>query len=174
MTKKFIILSLVAALIGITAIIILYQKNVKSRKEISSLKSKIGDLEDDLSKAQEEVADLENKVSDLEDNVSDIEDRSSEVKQFDNSGGVRHGLSSNSATPSYTGKVLKTQIDGDFEGWEGETIFKMTNGTIWQQSSYAYTYHYSFMPEVIIYKKDGTYYMKVEDVDDEIAVEQIK
>ncbi len=174
MAKKFIIVSLVTALIALTAIIILYQKNIKSRKEILSLKSQVGNLEDDLLTAQEEVSDLENKVSDLEDNVSDLEDRSSEVKQFDNSSLHRHSLSSSSATFPYTREVLKTQIDGDFEGWEGETIFKMTNGTIWQQSSYAYTYHYSYMPEVIIYKKDGTYFMKVDDVDDEIAVQQIK
>ena len=29
--------------------------------------------------------------------------------------------------------VIETYIDGDFEGWEGETIWKMDNGQIWQQ-----------------------------------------
>jgi hypothetical protein len=31
--------------------------------------------------------------------------------------------------------VIESQIDGDFEGWDGETIFKLTNGEIWQQRS---------------------------------------
>ena len=34
--------------------------------------------------------------------------------------------------------VIHSYIDDDFEGWEGETIFKLDNGQIWQQSSYAY------------------------------------
>jgi hypothetical protein len=35
-------------------------------------------------------------------------------------------------------------------------------------------WYLQYMPDVIIYKKGGTYYMKVEDVDDEIQVTQIK
>ena len=68
---------------------------------------------------------------------------------------------------------MESQIDGDFEGWDGNTIFKMMNGTIWQQVSYDYTYHYAFMPTVIIYKKSGAYYMKVEGVDKEIKVRRL-
>jgi hypothetical protein len=43
--------------------------------------------------------------------------------------------------------VIESRIDGEFEGWEGDTIFKLENGQIWQQSSYAYTYHYSYRPK---------------------------
>ena len=37
-----------------------------------------------------------------------------------------------------TPAVIESQIDGEFEGWEGETVFVLTNGQIWQQSSYDY------------------------------------
>ena len=47
---------------------------------------------------------------------------------------------------STTSDVIESQIDGDFEGWDGETVFVLTNGQIWQQDSYDYTYHYAFMP----------------------------
>ena len=70
--------------------------------------------------------------------------------------------------------VIETQIDGDFEGWEGETIFKMMNGQIWQQSSYDYTYHYAYSPEVLIYEFNGSWIMRVEDVDETIEVTQLK
>lgn len=46
-----------------------------------------------------------------------------------------------------TQDVIESQIDGEFEGWQGETIVKLLNGQIWQQSEYYYTYHYSFMPK---------------------------
>ena len=71
-------------------------------------------------------------------------------------------------------EVVESNIDGEFEGWTGETIFQLMNGQIWQQSSYAYTYHYSYMPKVIIYKVDSGYRMKVDGVSSEISVKQIK
>jgi hypothetical protein len=70
--------------------------------------------------------------------------------------------------------VIESNIDGDFEGWDGETIFKLRNGQIWQQSSYAYTYHYAYSPEVTIYKTGGLYKMKVDGVDSSIFVTQLK
>jgi hypothetical protein len=70
--------------------------------------------------------------------------------------------------------VIESNIDGDFEGWEGETIFKLDNGQIWQQTSYAYTYHYAYHPEVMIINVKGTWKMKVEGVDDMIEVKRLK
>ena len=71
-------------------------------------------------------------------------------------------------------QVIESQIDGDFKGWDGETIFKLTNGQIWQQSSYAYMYHYAYGPEVTIYEANGRFKMKVEGVEDTIEVVRIR
>jgi hypothetical protein len=70
--------------------------------------------------------------------------------------------------------VIETQISGEFEGWKGETMFKMTNGQIWQQSSYAYMYHYAYNPSVLIYEFRGSWNMQVEDIEDTIEVKQLK
>jgi hypothetical protein len=70
--------------------------------------------------------------------------------------------------------VIDTRISDDFNGWEGETVFKMTNGQIWQQSTYAYMYHYAYSPRVLIYEYNGSWIMKVENVDETIQVSRIK
>ena len=70
--------------------------------------------------------------------------------------------------------VIESQIDGTFEGWSGETVFKLTNGQIWQQSSYAYTYHYAYRPAVTIFPSGGGCKMKVEGVSDSISVKRLK
>lgn len=70
--------------------------------------------------------------------------------------------------------VIETQISGEFKGWDGETIFKMLNGQIWQQSTYAYMYHYAYSPNVLIYEFKGSWIMKVDDVDDTIEVKKLK
>jgi hypothetical protein len=70
--------------------------------------------------------------------------------------------------------AIETQIDGDFEGWEGETIVKLTNGQIWQQSSYYYEYYYAYRPEVLIYRSGSVYKMKVEGTDEAVEVKRLK
>lgn len=75
---------------------------------------------------------------------------------------------------SPTGDVIESRIDGTFNGWGGDTIFKLENGQIWQQASYAYKYHYAYRPEVLIYRSGGRHRMKVEGVDESIEVRRLK
>jgi hypothetical protein len=159
-TKKIVI---VISVIVISVIVTFLIKIQFDQKKISNLSSQIEDLEYDLKKEKDNVSELEDKIKELEEDLS-------VVKHFDND--ISSAFSSEGF--AYTGNVIESQIDGEFNGWDGETIFKLTNGTIWQQSSYDYHYHYAYRPDLIIYKKGGTFYMKVEDVDDEIQVQQIR
>lgn len=77
-------------------------------------------------------------------------------------------------TPGSTADVVESQIDGDFHGWSGDTIFKLTNGQIWEQTEYDYEYEYAYRPDVTIYKTAGCYKMKVEDMEDTICVKRIR
>jgi hypothetical protein len=70
--------------------------------------------------------------------------------------------------------AIETRIAGDIEGWEGETVFKLDNGQIWEQAAYAYTYFYAFRPEVTIYQTSLGCRMKVEDEDETVLVRRIK
>lgn len=70
--------------------------------------------------------------------------------------------------------VVESQIDGEFEGWEGETIIKLTNGQIWEQSEYHYEYHYAFMPKVFVYRSEVGYKMKVDGTDQAVGVVRLK
>lgn len=85
-----------------------------------------------------------------------------------------HKAIENQAGGGGCSSAIESQIQGTFEGWSGETIFKLTNGQIWQQSSYAYTYSYSYSPEVLIYSGGGGCKMKVNGVSDSISVNRLK
>jgi hypothetical protein len=78
------------------------------------------------------------------------------------------------ARPSGTPDVIESEIDGEFHGWDGETIFKLANGQIWQQAEYEYDYEYDYRPEVMIVKTAGGYKLKVAGVEDTIYVKRIK
>lgn len=70
--------------------------------------------------------------------------------------------------------VIESRIDGDFEGWEGETIVKLINGQIWEQAEYYYEYHYAYSPEVLVYRSRGIYKMQVEGIDEPVRVDPIR
>jgi hypothetical protein len=70
--------------------------------------------------------------------------------------------------------AIESSIDGEIEGWEGETIFKLANGQIWQQAEYNYTYFYAYSPDVTIYQTSAGCRMKVEDEDETVVVKRLK
>jgi hypothetical protein len=70
--------------------------------------------------------------------------------------------------------TIESAITGEIEGWDGETIFKLDNGQIWQQAEYDYTYFYEYHPDITIYETRAGCRMKVEDEDETVLVKRIK
>jgi len=74
-----------------------------------------------------------------------------------------------------TPATIDSQIDGTFDGWNGDTIIRLTNGQIWQQAVYHYHYHYAYRPKVLIYQSSGVYKIKVTgDEDDAVVVKRLR
>jgi len=69
---------------------------------------------------------------------------------------------------------IESHLDGEFQGWDGDTVFKLRNGQIWKQASYSYIYHYSFSPGILIYQSGGACKLKVDGVDEGVAIERLK
>lgn len=82
---------------------------------------------------------------------------------------------------SVTNSVTQTQsnttiskIKENFRGFKKGSIFKLSNGQMWEQTSYEYEYTYKYNPEVTIYKDGTTYYMIVDGMDTKVTVKKIK
>jgi len=58
--------------------------------------------------------------------------------------------------------IIESNIDGTFEGWKGNTEYKLVNGQKWKQAEYKYEYKYAYRPEVVICDVNGKYIMYVE------------
>lgn len=76
--------------------------------------------------------------------------------------------------PAQSAGVIESQIEGEFNGWDGETIFKLTNGQVWQQSTYAYMYSYKYRPKVLIFQAGGGFKLQVEGVQQTIGVTRLR
>lgn len=51
--------------------------------------------------------------------------------------------------------IFKGKIDSEFEGFDDDAIFKMSNGTYWVQDQYRYWYHYAYRPDAVITEENG-------------------
>lgn len=69
---------------------------------------------------------------------------------------------------------VQSDIVSDFKGWDGNTIFKLANGQVWQQAQSSHLDHYAYHPTVIIYNSGSGYKMKVEGIAENIFVKRIK
>jgi hypothetical protein len=83
----------------------------------------------------------------------------------------KHSPTKQRPTPE-SSRVIESQIDGDFNGWEGGTIYKLLNGQVWQQLDAHYHYHYAYSPKVLVYPTNGGLKMHVEgDNDQDVSVQ---
>lgn len=70
--------------------------------------------------------------------------------------------------------VIQSNMAGEFTGWEGDTVFVLDNGQVWQQATYSYRYHHAYRPRVTIVPTPQGHLMQVEGVDATILVRQIR
>ncbi len=69
---------------------------------------------------------------------------------------------------------IEGTVDGQFEGWDGDTLIKLMNGQIWEQSEYHYEYSYAYMPRVTLFRSRGQCKMWVEGTDEPVGVRRVK
>ena len=71
-------------------------------------------------------------------------------------------------------EFVRTCIAGEFEGWDGDTVFNLCNGQVWQQASFSFMYRYRYRPDVLIYRDGLVFRLKVEGIDRTIAVVRLR
>ena len=70
--------------------------------------------------------------------------------------------------------VVASQITGEFNGWDGDTVFPLANGQVWRQSGPGVTVNVAVLPDVVIYSKGGYFEMSVEGIDSVVQVTQVQ
>lgn len=72
------------------------------------------------------------------------------------------------------GQMIETKLVGDFDGYEHDNYYVMTNGQIWRQTDFHFDFHFAFRPDATIFRKNGAWFLHVEDMDSVVQVERIK
>ncbi len=45
---------------------------------------------------------------------------------------------------------MRKQVEDSWEGWQGNTIVRLTDGSVWRQEEYYYEYRYAYRPYVTL------------------------
>lgn len=69
---------------------------------------------------------------------------------------------------------MEATIQGAFHGFDGNTIVKLMDGSLWRQVDGHYEYTYDYMPDVRIFMFRGVCVMHVDGVDELVAVERLR
>jgi hypothetical protein len=70
---------------------------------------------------------------------------------------------------------IESRYAGPFEGWDGDTIFELENGQVWQQSQSGRLVYRAENPKIVIKRGMlGGYYLSVDDVNRRVRVKRIK
>lgn len=64
-------------------------------------------------------------------------------------------------------------IEDEFEGFDSEALFHLTNGTYWVQAEYRYWYHYAYRPRVQLVEVNGQVYLQVVGQNAAVAVRRV-
>jgi hypothetical protein len=67
--------------------------------------------------------------------------------------------------------VVKSTFKNDFNGWEGQTVFKLDNGEVWEQDEYESYSNNSYQHEALIYNSGLDYRLQVDG--NSIAVKKV-
>ncbi|MBR0849668.1 hypothetical protein JQ543_18090 [Bradyrhizobium diazoefficiens] len=70
--------------------------------------------------------------------------------------------------------TINSRISDTFEGAQGDSIYKLDNGQVWQQSKYFYKYKYSYRPRVRIEASGYRGIMHVDGFSKEIHVHRLE
>jgi len=64
-------------------------------------------------------------------------------------------------------------ITDEFEGWDGDTVYELDDGSKWELVSYTYSYSYSYRPKAVIWQDAGRYFLEVQNMNDKQEVREV-
>jgi hypothetical protein len=64
-------------------------------------------------------------------------------------------------------------IVSDFNGFDGDSKFEFSNGHVWGQAEYKYSYHYAYRPRAIIVAGIGGATLQVEGMSEHVHVRRV-
>lgn len=66
-----------------------------------------------------------------------------------------------------------SKIVGEFNGWDGDDVYELVNGSKWELVRYKYKYRYKYRPKARILKDGSKHYLEVDGMDEMVEVRRV-
>lgn len=83
-------------------------------------------------------------------NAGSAKHREAQSRRIDALGATRADDEAGASGARVTLSDMTLYVDGSWEGWSGDTIVRLTDGSVWRQDEYHYEYHYAYRPAVSV------------------------
>ena len=83
------------------------------------------------------------------------------------------GSSCNPVSVAQLTSVISSRIDGVFNGWDGDSIYALTNGQLWKQAQWVLENKWLFRPKALVFYYFG-WKMKVDGSSKTVRVTRLK
>lgn len=70
--------------------------------------------------------------------------------------------------------VIESKINGQWEGWQGDTVLRLINGQVWEQVGAALSLRLRLNPDVLIYRSSGGWVARIEGEERAVLVRRLK
>ena len=70
--------------------------------------------------------------------------------------------------------MIESFVAGEFQGFDGDTVIRLMDGSIWEQTEFYWEWHWAYMPRVVVYRSGTGWRMQVEGIRRAVAVRRLR
>ena len=70
--------------------------------------------------------------------------------------------------------VIESSVDGEFNGFDGDTVVRLLDGSLWEQTEFYWEWHWAYLPKVTVYRSQSGWKMQVEGIRQAVGVRRLK
>ena len=71
--------------------------------------------------------------------------------------------------------VIESSVDGEFNGFDGDTVIRLLDGSLWEQTEFYWEWHWAYLPKATVFRSQGGgWKMQVEGIRQAVGVRRLK
>lgn len=71
--------------------------------------------------------------------------------------------------------VIESSVDGEFNGFDGDTVIRLLDGSLWEQTEFYWEWHWAYLPKATVFRSQGGgWKMQIEGIRQAVRVRRLK
>ncbi len=71
--------------------------------------------------------------------------------------------------------VIESSVDGEFNGFDGNTVIRLLDGSLWEQTEFYWEWHWAYLPKATVFRsRSGEWKMQIAGIRRSVGVRKLK